>query len=425
MRRRNVKIAALGMLFCLTLGACGIGISGEAAEEDNRQQDAEETERTGETTEGEDATAENKGTASGGTEAKKEGETQTRDGSGENGAAKERGVERSLTEQELQQFSDYVNQNENYGFLMSVYDTPADIDLDELFYSGAGIETERADDEEIAAYLKETGYEELYTDFTHLTSLQIDTFLQEKTGLSYSQMNHPLTWVYLPEYDTYYWEHGDTNYQSFRCIAGSTADEKTFTLTFVPEAGYEGENQSGYHIIPYETTVTKSGAGYRFVSNRMQTGEGQIKDQTFDVEMEPFGKVTFVTYEEDWERNPYCDVTFAVIKDGLCATVLPGMDGERNMLAAAESFSAVEAVSFPDYNGDGYTDVIAIICYSYVQGPDVGTGYKQARIYTGHEEGYFTLECEPSVAAGNALGDEMTVADILAFVKEHGAEYGL
>lgn len=178
MRRRNVKIAALGMLFCLTLGACGIGTFGEAAEEDNRQQDAEETERTGETPEGEDATAENKGTASGGTEAKKEGETQTRDGSGENGAAKG-GVERSLTEEELQQFSDYVNQNENYGFLMSVYDTPADINLDELFYSGAGIETERAADEEIAAYLKETGYEELYTDFTHLTSLQIDTFLQE------------------------------------------------------------------------------------------------------------------------------------------------------------------------------------------------------------------------------------------------------
>lgn len=415
MRKGNVKIAAVGMFCCLTLSACGVGVSGEAAEEGNRQEEnGAQAADTGEQAESEGAAA-----------TEKEGAAETADGAEESGAAKKDGAVRSLTEEELQQFADYVNQNENYGFLMSVYDTPADIVLDELFYSGAGMATERVDDEEIAAYLEETGYEELYTGLTHLTSLQIDTFLQEKTGFSYSQMNHPLTWIYLPEYDTYYWEHGDTNYQSFRCIAGSTADEETFTLKFVPEAGYGGEDQSGYHIIPYETTVKKSSTGYRFVSNRMQTEDGQMEDQTFDVDMAPFGKVTFVTYEPDIDRNPYCDVTFAVIKDGLCAAALPGMNGERNMLAAAESFCSVEAVSFPDYNGDGYTDVIAIIHYSYVQGPDAGTGYTQARIYTGHEEGYFTLECEPSAAAGKALGDDMTVADVLAFVKEHGAEYGI
>ena len=399
MRKRNVKIAAMGMIFCMTFDACGIGTSGEAAEDN------------------EDYTTD--------IEKQGEGTAENTEDTAENAEAKEGGTERSLTEEELQQFSDYVSQNENYGFLLSVYDTPADVVLDELFYSGAGMDTERVDDEEIAAYLKETGDEELYTDLTRLTGLQIDTFLQEKTGLSYNQMNRPLTWIYLPKYDAYYWEHGDTNYQSFRCIAGSTEDEENFTLEVVPEAGYEGEDQSGYHIIPYETTVRKNATGYQFVSNRMRITDGQIKDQTFDVEMAPFGKVTFAAYEPDTERNPYCDVTFSVIKDGSCATTLPGMNGEWNMLAAAESFCSVEAVSFTDYNGDSYTDVIAIINYSYVQGPDAGTGYTQARIYTGHEEGYFTLECEPSVAAGEALGTEMTVADILAFVKAHGAEYGI
>lgn len=399
MRKRNVKIAAMGMIFCMTFDACGIGTSGETAEDN------------------EDYTTD--------IEKQGEGTAENTEDTAENAEAKEGGTERSLTEEELQQFSDYVSQNENYGFLLSVYDTPADIVLDELFYSGAGMDTERVDDEEIAAYLKETGDEELYTDLTRLTGLQTDTFLQEKTGLSYNQMNRPLTWIYLPKYDAYYWEHGDTNYQSFRCIAGSTEDEENFTLEVVPEAGYEGEDQSGYHIIPYETTVRKNATGYQFVSNRMRITDGQIKDQTFDVEMAPFGKVTFAAYEPDTERNPYCDVTFSVIKDGSCATTMPGMNGEWNMLAAAESFCSVEAVSFTDYNGDSYTDVIAIINYSYVQGPDAGTGYTQARIYTGHEEGYFTLECEPSVAAGEALGDEMTVADILAFVKAHGAEYGI
>lgn len=410
------------MIFCLTFGACGIGTSGEAGE--RQQENAEEAPSIERLTETEDATAERKGAASDGV-AENKGEAQMAGSADQNGGGKTDGTERSLTEEELQQFSDYVNQNENYGFLLSVYDTPTDIVLDELFYSGAGMDTERVDDEEIAAYLKETGDEELYTGLTRLTGLQIDTFLQEKTGISYSQMKHPLTWIYLPEYDAYYWEHGDTNYQSFRCIAGSTEDGENFTLEVVPEAGYEGEDQSGYHIIPYETTVKKSATGYQFVSNRMRITDGQIKDQTFDVEMAPFGKVTFAAYEPDTERNPYCDVTFSVIKDGSCATTLPGMNGEWNMLAAAESFCSVEAVSFTDYNGDSYTDVIAIINYSYVQGPDAGTGYTQARIYTGHEEGYFTLECEPSVAAGEALGDEMTVEGILAFVKAHGAEYGI
>lgn len=410
------------MIFCLTFGACGIGTSGEAGE--RQQENAEEAPSIERLTETEDATAERKGAASDGV-AENKGEAQMAGSADQNGGGKTDGTERSLTEEELQQFSDYVNQNENYGFLLSVYDTPTDIVLDELFYSGAGMDTERVDDEEIAAYLKETGDEELYTGLTRLTGLQIDTLLQEKTGLSYSQMKHPLTWIYLPEYDAYYWEHGDTNYQSFRCIAGSTEDGENFTLEVVPEAGYEGEDQSGYHIIPYETTVKKSATGYQFVSNRMRITDGQIKDQTFDVEMAPFGKVTFAAYEPDTERNPYCDVTFSVIKDGSCATTLPGMNGEWNMLAAAENFGSVEAVSFTDYNGDSYTDVIAIINYSYVQGPDAGTGYTQARIYTGHEEGYFTLECEPSVAAGEALGDEMTVEGILAFVKAHGAEYGI
>lgn len=33
MRKRNVKIAAMGMIFCMTFDACGIGTSGEAAED--------------------------------------------------------------------------------------------------------------------------------------------------------------------------------------------------------------------------------------------------------------------------------------------------------------------------------------------------------------------------------------------------------
>lgn len=228
----------------------------------------------------------------------------------------------------------------------------------------------------------------------------------------------------MMEYHTYDFEHSSRDSMLFACIDGSTADEKTFTLRLTPKTFFGGGELNGYHVTDCEAVLQMKGEGYQLISNRMLYEEGQIADQTFEVNLSPWGKVTFVTYEPDFDRNPYCDVTFSILQDGECVTNLVGMDAE-NMLAAAECFDSVAAVSFPDYNEDGCTDVIAIINYSYIQGMDAGTGYTQARIYTGHAEKDFTLERELSQAARTALGDEMTVADVLQYAREHGAKYGV
>ena len=47
-----------------------------------------------------------------------------------------------LTEQELAQWTDYVNSRENNAFLLSYYDEPSTIDLNELFYTGCGLDME-------------------------------------------------------------------------------------------------------------------------------------------------------------------------------------------------------------------------------------------------------------------------------------------
>ena len=80
-----------------------------------------------------------------------------------------------------------------------------------------------------------------------------------------------------------------------------------------------------------------------------------------------------------------------------------------------ETFNKVEAVSFPDYNSDGFNDIIIICSYSPASGPKTGTGYPEVRIYSGKADGSFTLERSLSENANSALA-EKTVQSVLGFL---------
>lgn len=168
---------------------------------------------------------------------------------------------RLLTEGELRGFEEYLNQSDNYGFLLSDYRTPEFIDLNEVFYSGAGLEQTPLTEEEMSLYLQTAGQPELYTDLVRLSTEQINGFLSEKTGLTLDRIKTGLGWIYLPQYDRYYAEHGDTNMRSFFC----------------PKGEVEGENyriwciSDGYSQFNLESIVTlkKESSGYRFLSNEI------------------------------------------------------------------------------------------------------------------------------------------------------------
>ena len=127
---------------------------------------------------------------------------------------------RVLTQEELRGFEEYLNRIGNYGFLMSDYKSPEYINLNEVFYSGAGLEQSPLTEEEREMYLKTVGQPELYTDLVRLGTEQMNGFLTEKTGLTLEQMKTGIGWIYLAPYDRYYAEHGDTNIRSFFCPSG-------------------------------------------------------------------------------------------------------------------------------------------------------------------------------------------------------------
>ena len=120
-----------------------------------------------------------------------------------------------MTEDELRGFEEYLNRTDNYGFLMSDYQSPEYINLNEVFYSGAGLEQSPLTEEERDMYLKTVGQPELYTDLVRLSTEQMDGFLTEKTGLSLDRMKSGLEWIYLAPFDRYYSEHGDTNMRRY------------------------------------------------------------------------------------------------------------------------------------------------------------------------------------------------------------------
>lgn len=168
---------------------------------------------------------------------------------------------RQLTEDELRGFEEYLNRTDNYGFLMSDYQSPEYINLNEVFYSGAGLEQSPLTEEERDMYLKTVGQPELYTDLVRLSTEQMDGFLTEKTGLSLDRMKSGLEWIYLAPFDRYYSEHGDTNMRSFFCPGGEV-DGGIYRIRCLSD---------GYSQFNLESIVTlkKVSSGYQFLSNEI------------------------------------------------------------------------------------------------------------------------------------------------------------
>ncbi len=138
----------------------------------------------------------------------------------------------------------------------------------------------------------------------------------------------------------------------------------------------------------------------------------KIENQSFQVELRPLGQVTFASYKPDTSENPLADVVFLIEKEGEILLQLPGT-GEGNI--GYELFAQVDAVSFVDYNNDGYDDIIIILQYYFGAGPQAGQPHSVLRYYTGSAQGSFLYEAQMSDDAMMAL-TELTVKTAKDFI---------
>ncbi len=103
--------------------------------------------------------------------------------------------------------------NWRYMATMSIFDDPKDIDLFTLFYNGLGNSGNDLTDEE-RAYLLDHMVG-LYTDVDRLPASELDGILNRVFGVSLADVTIPESFVYYPETDCYYHQHGDVLIPSF------------------------------------------------------------------------------------------------------------------------------------------------------------------------------------------------------------------
>lgn len=142
------------------------------------------------------------------------------------------------------------------------------------------------------------------------------------------------------------------------------------------------------------------------------TENGMIKEQSFDVEFNPHGQVTFAAYAPNTELNPSEDVVFKLIQDGQIIYSFGeyGIGRDKDIW----KFQNVAAVAFPDLNGDGYTDVVTLVNYKSAYSEST---ISETRIYTGREGRYFLEETFLEEAYNNSH-DQKTITDVENFVSQ-------
>ncbi|WP_349948706.1 hypothetical protein ABFV83_09910 [Lacrimispora sp. BS-2] len=105
-----------------------------------------------------------------------------------------------------------------------------------------------------------------------------------------------------------------------------------------------------------------------------------IPDQSFDVELNEWGNVRFISYAPEAGAD-FEDVSFYLMKDNKVVYSFPYYGENNRTDTYAGLFDGVESVGFRDVNHDNLKDIIVIINYITGAGPQGMVPRPRARIF--------------------------------------------
>ena len=140
------------------------------------------------------------------------------------------GAEEPLTEEELAVWQEKLSDPVYNGFVSAMYSDASRLPVAQVFYNGAGVDHEMTEAER-AAVMEAMGGDPDCPIYA-VTAQAADDFLRENTGLGLADIagGFGSMWIYLPEYDSYYLAHGDTNYVGCT-VTGGVRRGDTIELT--------------------------------------------------------------------------------------------------------------------------------------------------------------------------------------------------
>ena len=142
-----------------------------------------------------------------------------------------------------------------------------------------------------------------------------------------------------------------------------------------------------------------------------------IAEQSFDVDLNDWGKVRFVsyrpTYDTLWE-----DVSFVLAKDNQIVYYFPAcFENNSTENDSIGMFDSVEAVGFQDIDGDNAKDVIVIINYATGAGPQGMLPRKSVRIFKACDNGFIILEDMMIEIMENIDESELSISAICEYIE--------
>ena len=280
-----------------------------------------------------------------------------------------------LTKIELDFFTHYLNDLQNNTFLQSSYDTPMDIDLNEVLYNGVNSENPPLSDEIKQAYMDEYG--DIQTDIIYFTTAELEEFVALKIGLTLSDFEKQLDWPYLAQYDMYLCQHGDVYYVPVTCISG-TKGPGIFEITyeyedFLSESGfstgrvvlnqeYGNENYWFYSNIAdlSEETDTSESTEISFDPSIINTFyvDADISEISDFDQFDDFSSITAESLYGTW-YDPHTNEVIVLSKEGAFA-YFPSLEVYGDFMCSWE---------LEDRSADGLCPALKIYCFENSSSP--------------------------------------------------------
>lgn len=134
------------------------------------------------------------------------------------------------------------------------------------------------------------------------------------------------------------------------------------------------------------------------------------EEQSFDVELDDWGEVRFVSYAPD-KAALMKDISFSLVQDDQIVYTFPAYD-ETGML------KSVDEVGFPDIDGDNKKDVIVIMTYYSGAGPQGMAPRKAVRIF--RADGSEFILCKELMLdiRLNMDDSELSISAVCAYMEE-------
>lgn len=140
-----------------------------------------------------------------------------------------------------------------------------------------------------------------------------------------------------------------------------------------------------------------------------------IKDQSFNIELNDWGDVEFVSYEPDRSVN-FDDVSFCLVQDGQIIYEFPNYCEGNNTGNCFGLFDSVEAVGFRDFNNDGLDDIIVIISYVTGVGSQGMIPRPTARIFLAEEKDFRVAEDMITDISEHITEKDLTVDNVYQYI---------